>query len=285
MALGLLRLDFLGIFDDYVMVNNPNDQRLAAFLAAEGVLQADPLHLISQFKMSSPYIDSLIRQCVISIVYQNAPNIAVPLLSNSCRTIDFLSTLKKALKFFDRSLIEKASERAYKTVTEVKVDSVTYQNVPRESVYNQEMMRILINWLAYQHYYNISGQWHFEDINIPLKEVERYKYLDIVIEKNKRKILLKVIAIETRRCIIKHLEKTSDYKNRISAEEAWVIHFTCQDEYLVNNTYWLSDNILLYENIYIIYIWHNKSFKKVQMSARWKDIDGKIQQINNQLIC
>src|ERR1700748_526177 len=65
-AINFLRSFFLGNFDDYVPVSG-NDKHLAEYLAAQGVLQPDQTEDATSFKVSSPLIDSIIRQLVIPI--------------------------------------------------------------------------------------------------------------------------------------------------------------------------------------------------------------------------
>src|SRR3954453_1335532 len=67
-AIELLRSVFLGFFD-FVPINDPEEKRLAEFLTAEGVLMRDEMKK-NNFRMSSIFIDDLIRQQVIPVLYK-----------------------------------------------------------------------------------------------------------------------------------------------------------------------------------------------------------------------
>ena len=73
----------MGVFDDFVRMVNDDDSKLAAFLAAEGVLKPNPLSEMTQFKMSSPLIDALVRLRVIPKMYPSSPNMVVPIRNGS----------------------------------------------------------------------------------------------------------------------------------------------------------------------------------------------------------
>ncbi|CAG8497069.1 286_t:CDS:2, partial [Paraglomus brasilianum] len=68
-ALDFLRSHFLGAFDYYVQLVDPEHLRMAGFLAAQGVLQPSPTESATKFRMSSPLIDLLIRRMVIPRAY------------------------------------------------------------------------------------------------------------------------------------------------------------------------------------------------------------------------
>ncbi|KAF9945544.1 hypothetical protein BGZ65_010619 [Modicella reniformis] len=59
------------------------------------------------------------------------------------------------------------------------------------------------------------------------------QYCDIVSE---------LMATETKQQIQKHVDRTVAYKQSIEADEAWVIHFTREDDYLRKTPYWPSDD-------------------------------------------
>ena len=215
-ALQFLRQYIIGIFNDYVSISNLNDQKLAAFLTAEGALQANPLNQQTEFKMSSPLVDSLIRRLVIPQAFPNAPRITVPLLSDNS-SLDILAILMEALKFFDKNVVQLGFERSYKYSNDQRVNGLSFQQVPRESVYDQELHRILMNWLTQNNQYIVIGQWHTEDYTIEFGQKGRHKFLDIVIDKNGRKVVLEILATGQKKYIIDHVKKTPLYKKRISA--------------------------------------------------------------------
>jgi hypothetical protein len=59
---------------------------------------------------------------------------------------DVLAILVEALKCFDKNLIKSAYDHSFK-FSKVYVNGSLRAQVPRESVYNTELMRILCNWL------------------------------------------------------------------------------------------------------------------------------------------
>ncbi|RIB21067.1 hypothetical protein C2G38_2140849 [Gigaspora rosea] len=66
--------------------------------------------------------------------------------------------VKQAFCFFDQNTIAQGSSRPYKSSNNLLVDSKPNMNVPRESVYDAEMYRILFNWLTKVYHYVIIGQ-------------------------------------------------------------------------------------------------------------------------------
>ena len=64
-----------------------------------------------------------------------------------------------------------------------------------------------------------------------------------------------------------HITRAKDSKNNLGATEAWVIHFTREDNYL-DHPRWQSDQ-LLWENINVVHIWHNLDFTEVKVMTKW----------------
>ncbi|CAG8806253.1 17888_t:CDS:2, partial [Racocetra fulgida] len=71
--------------------------------------------------------------------------------------------------------------------------------VPRESTYDAEIYRILHNWLAKVHGFEITGQWHLEEIGD-----------DAVIE---------VLATESIPKLEKHFEQVLEYADLLCSKE------------------------------------------------------------------
>jgi hypothetical protein len=67
----------------------------------------------------------------------------------------------------------------------------------------------------------------------------------------------------------------------LGADEAWVVHFTCEDNYL-DHPVWQSEMQLDEGGINVIHFWHDRAFSAVMMSARWKDNDGSSRQVHKQ---
>ena len=68
---------------------------------------------------------------------------------------DALLALKLAVKSFDKDIIRLACFGSFKTA-KVRVNSKQNQHVPRESVYDPELCRILRNWLSVV---NFKSHW------------------------------------------------------------------------------------------------------------------------------
>ncbi|GBB92828.1 hypothetical protein RclHR1_20610004 [Rhizophagus clarus] len=86
----------------------------------------------------------------------------VPLQDN--KSIDILEILKTAVCDFDQSIIALGSSRSYKNSNHLYVNSEHYIKVLRESTYDAEMYQVLVNWLRKIHGYEITGQWHLEQV-------------------------------------------------------------------------------------------------------------------------
>ncbi|CAG8624979.1 5094_t:CDS:2, partial [Paraglomus occultum] len=284
-AMNFLRTYFVGNSDDFVPVRHLDHRRLASFLAAQGVLQSSPQdESASAFKMSSPLIDGLIRQVVIPAAYPNCPNLPIPKENGS---LDIIGILKEAIKFFDKDLITLAPETASKVSKDVRVNGLVNQLVPRESVYDSETLRILMNWLDRQHNYTVVGQWTIRDPKLRGDVQGSRKVLDIVIQKTGTPtIVLEFLATGYPDFIKQHINigKAPIYQKRVSADASWVIHFTRQDGYLdKTKPIWQSDEALNM-GVNLVHIWHDANFTTARMGARWKDADGNVQQINNEVL-
>jgi hypothetical protein len=270
-AVNLVQSRFVG-FLDVVSLMDAKQEQDADFLTAEGVLLQSAPH---DYHVASAFVDGLIRRYLIPEKFPNAPSTNPPMTRDGRLCI--LEVLAQSLKFFDKELICLAAARSYKQ-SKVNVGGFCAVPVPRESVYNTELMRILTNWLSKQEAYAINGQWHLRI------DQNKNKYCDIIISKsNTPTVVLKLLVTEDVSFIRAHLEKTPYYKDLLSADEAWVVHFTCEDSYLDHPT-WQSNEQLQREGINVVHFWHDQVFSTVSMSARWKDADGNIQQVNNQLL-
>jgi hypothetical protein len=66
----------------------------------------------------------------------------------------------------------------------------------------------------------------------------------------------------------------------LSATEAWIVHFTCEDNF---HPIWQS-GANLDNGINMVHFSHNPDFTRVWMSARFKDAMGNITEIDNVLL-
>jgi hypothetical protein len=264
-AVKLLRSQFAGFLDDVTM-HTDEEEELADFLTAEGVLLRPDVKR-PRYHMASPLVDGLIRTRVIPAQFPNAPTTTPPFRSNGT-TLRVLDALIESLKVFDKDLIRLACSRSYKSSL-VKVGGLSDVSVPRESVYDTELMRILSNWLQKQYGWTVTGQWHLQTT------LGEHKYTDIVIKKDENlPIVLELLATGDTSFVRSQIEKTSRYKTLLSANEAWVIHFTCEDDY---HPVWQSD-AELDSGVNVAHFSHDLGFTRVRMMARWKDDAGILQE-------
>jgi len=262
-AVRLLRSDFLGYEGDVTLLDF-QDQCLANFLVAEGILFKSKRGFPT-YRMTSPLVDGLVRRTVIVNLFPNAPQIN-PTLDESGQ-IDFLRALMESLKYFDKDHIRMAPSRSFKSSKAVKVDGSRNAQVPRESTYDTELMRFLSNWLQRHHGWTVTGQWHLKN------PFEEHKFTDIVLKKEDNPtIVLELLATGDKNFVNSHIGKTPEYMDLLGAQQAWIIHFTCEDR----STYvpiWQSDDTLN-AGVNLVHVWHNLEFTDVRMIAKWKDSAG-----------
>jgi hypothetical protein len=265
-AVLLLRSHFAGYLD--LVEVTPDNLELAHFLTAEGVL-LKPDAAAPRFCMASPLLDGLIRVRVIHTKFPNAPSVAPPRRDNEA-ALDVLGVLIESLKYFDKDLIRLAASRSHKK-SSVKIPGSPDGHVPRESVYDTELMRILSNWLQVQNGWTVTGQWHLKN------DLKEHRYPDIVIKKPEhRTVVLELLATGDRHSVQSHIEKTPEYMALLSADEAWVVHFTRQDPY---TPVW--EPARLGSGVNVVHFAHDLAFTKVLMSARWHDDAGTITEVIN----
>lgn len=269
-AVDLLRSRFVGFLD--LVTIDEIEQPLADFLTSEGVLVKPDLG-IRQYRVASPLIDGLVRGFVIPTKYPNAPSIPPPALPGG--RLIFKEILTESLKHFDKELIRLASVRSCKQ-SKVKVGDVCAAHVPRESVYDTELMRVLTNWLAHGYsLFTVTAQWHLQ------ADLNKDKYCNFVIGKpGIPTVVLQLLATVDAAFVTANIEKTLDCKALFSADEAWVVHLTCEDNYL-DYPLWQTDK-QLNEGVNVVHFWHDLDFSSVMMSARWKGGDGSIQLVQKQ---
>ncbi len=138
-----------------------------------------------------------------------------------------------------------------------------------EKACTTELMRILANWLR-KYDWSVDGQWHLIDDS-------KHKYSDIVLKKGNQTIVLELVATGDPSFVKSDIQKTPLYARLLSANEAWVVHFTRQENY---DPIWQPDTTLLN----VVHFAHNAEFTKVVMSARWKSAGGTPQEIGRELV-
>jgi hypothetical protein len=267
-ALRLLRLQFAGYLDKVEL--GMEEEASADFLTAEGVLLR-PNIAERSYKMASPLLDGYIRSTILPIKFRCAPQAPPPY--DTKYKLRVLEALEESLQCFDKETIRLASSCSYK-MSNVKVGGKSQVWVPRESVYDTELMGIPSNWLGKHHGWTVTGQWH-------LLNLSEHKYTDIVLKQGDNPpIVLELLATGNLTFFRSHVDKTPQYMDLLSANEAWVVHFTCEDDF---RPIWQSDAQLA-KGVNIVHFWHDLAFERVLMSARFINTTGNVQKIENRLL-
>ncbi|RGB29297.1 hypothetical protein C1646_672570 [Rhizophagus diaphanus] len=255
-ALNFFRNNFLVDFGYEVKVTTEINS--AEYLASEGVLV--PGEEAGAFKLSSPLVRWLILQRVIPNVFPSRPREEIPFFKNS-QDLDTLIALKFAVITFDKDIISLACFRSFKTA-KVWVNGKRNQHVPRESVYDAELCRILRNWLSVANF-KVTGQWHLIS-----NGNKKHRYSDIVIDTPfGEKIVLELLATADTNDLDEHFQRALDYARLLSADETWIVHITCEDNY-VERPHWPS-NSQLKMNLNVVHFYHNHLFTRINLIAGW----------------
>ncbi len=197
-----------------MLIINSGERKLAEFLIIEGVLLRDNVNE-KNFKMSSIFIDQLIWQRVIPTVYKSAPTIPVPQTDDGF--LKTLNILKESICCFDKTIISNAFHRSFKNAL-VKVNSFHNQKVPRESIYDTELNRILVNWIVKECLFDVTGQWHLIE-HADNDKKDKHNYSDIVIISAYQRIVFELLATATKKELDEYFEKMFDYMKKPSANE------------------------------------------------------------------
>ena len=205
----------------------------------------------------------------------------VPLLVNG--SVDIFEVVKSTVRSFDSKTIALGSSRSYKRSNHLLVDSKQNVKVPRESTYDAEMYRILANWLAKVHGFEVTSQWHLEQV-CDDGEYHHF-YCDLTIKEADAPnpiAVIEVLASGSTPKIKKHFEQVFTYADQLHPLEVWIVHFSREDS-VVSDPYWPSEK-LQDRGLNVIHFWHNESFKDVRMSARFQDATGQFCEIIDEQI-
>ena len=266
----LLRSCFVGFLDE-VELKDDVERDLADSMVSIGAL-LKPDSVRPYYRMASPLLDGLIRCRLIPNKFPDSPSSVLPYEDGQFL---FLGILIESLKFFDKALIRLAASRSYKT-SKVEIPGVPDGHVPRESVYDMELMRILSNWLQRIGSWRVTPQWHLQT-----HMKNKHKYSDIVIkDSDNPTIVLELVATGDTSLVRSHIQKAPECMALLSADEAWVVHFTCEPDY---HPIWQSD-VELSGGVNVVHFAHDLDFTNVVMSARWKDRAGNIQHEDRRLL-
>ena len=200
----------------------------------------------------------------------------IPLRNNG--SIDVLDILKTAVRDFDQGTIALGSSRSYKSSNHIYVNSEHFIKVPRESTYDAEMYWVLANWLRKFHGFEITGQWHLEQVCDDGNY--HHLYCDLTIKKpdsSHPEALLELLATASISKLNGHFEQVFKYTEQLRPQEIWIVHFSRED-FVVSDPYWPCKK-LQERGLNVVHFWHDKEFKNVRMSARFRDITGKFRDI------
>ncbi|RHZ47929.1 hypothetical protein Glove_564g63 [Diversispora epigaea] len=261
------------IQSDFLVNNDPvyvveTKRHLAKFLTAEGVLVSGKNS--GTFKISSPLVHWLVFQRIIPQVFPTSPKVEVPRHSTT-GALDILNALKLVVCVFDQETIKSCN--SFK-LAHVLVDNVNNRKVPRESVYDVELYRIMSNWLRR---FTVTGQWH---LKYRASGHNNYKYVDIVISKSDHPtIVFELLATATKKELKEHYERALLYNKKLSADETWIIHFTCEEN-AISKPCWPTDTQLR-KGLRVIFFWHNLDFTKIKIITCWWDVNNNTKYISD----
>ncbi|SRR5437763_11333287 len=120
------------------------------------------------------------------------------------------------------------------------------------------MNRILINWISKQRNFEVTCQWHLVEYHANKKD--KHRYSDIVIKTPYQMIVLELLATATKTQLNEHFVQALGYGNKLSAEDVWIVHFTCEDN-STQNPYYPSNEEL--SKLNIVHFLHDEEFKSV----------------------
>ncbi|CAG8798763.1 20012_t:CDS:2, partial [Racocetra persica] len=206
------------------------------------------------------------------------PDIDMPLRANGL--VDVLEVIKSAVRIFDPKTIALGSSRSYKSSNHLLVDSKCNTYVPRESVYDAEMYRILHNWLAKVYDFEITGQWHLE--GMCNDEGYHHCYNNLMIKKKDDPTplaVLELIATGSVSTLEKHFKQVFKYADKLRPLEVWIIHFSREDS-IVSSPYWPCEE----KGLNVVHFRHNKEFTNVYMSARFRNDIESLRELNSRLV-
>ncbi|CAG8799406.1 19510_t:CDS:2 [Racocetra persica] len=121
-------------------------------------------NLIENSKADTEKVNSLWRKASKARKMSPPPRDLATIDAPTKKQLNTLEIIKSAVRVFDQKTIALDSTRFYKCSNHLQVESKCNECVSRESVYDAEMYRILHNWLAKVHGFEITGQWHLEGI-------------------------------------------------------------------------------------------------------------------------
>ncbi|CAG8535814.1 1245_t:CDS:2 [Dentiscutata heterogama] len=176
-----------------------------------------------------PLVCWMVPQQIIPYVFLTSPKVDVPY--HPLGTLNIFEVLKQVIRVFYQETIKSCN--SFK-LARVLVNNANNQEVPRESVYDAELYRIMSNWLGR---FTVTGQWHL-----------KYRATTASIKELKE-----------------HYEQALLYDKKLPADETWVVHFTCCED-TISKLYWPTES-QLQKGLRVVYFWHDLNFTKVSVIA------------------
>ncbi|POG82312.1 hypothetical protein GLOIN_2v1497389 [Rhizophagus irregularis DAOM 181602=DAOM 197198] len=153
--------------------------------------------------------------------------------------------------------------------------------VPRESVYDTELIRILVNWIVKDNNFEVNGQCHLID-HAGNDEKDKHYFSDIIIVTSKQKVVLELLASATKNELNEHFERVLHYAEMLSASDIWIVNFSCEDD-AAKKPHW-PPNDGNFESVNVAHFFHDQKFENVRMSARYISSPGTFSYITDQVI-
>ncbi|RIA81116.1 hypothetical protein C1645_744762 [Glomus cerebriforme] len=272
----LLRLKFLSNSDP-VTITSSQDLIYSYNLVRYGILNPIDNHS-NIFMISSPLLRSVILRYVLPNIFKYCPSTDIP--KRLDQSIDMIKALKDAVHIFDKENIRLAALHSYKTA-HVPIGGCFNVLVPRESVYQQQLAGIFINWIS-SIGFEIMSQYH-------ITKGKKHCYSDLVITApsslpGKPTAILELLATSTKKELDEHFKRTLKYaqllRKSLFIRDIWVIHFTCEDE---PDYHWPTKK-QREKGLNAIMFWHNHDFTSAYMSACYNNENGNMIEIIKEYI-
>ncbi|PBK78647.1 hypothetical protein ARMSODRAFT_1078164 [Armillaria solidipes] len=263
-AVSFLRYYFLGDLDP-VHVPSPWEDAIADTLTAEGVLiQSDRFR--AEYRMASAFVDGFLCTKLLSARYPIRPREAPPVVDKKLVVLD---AVKEATRHFERGLLQDGAPRSHK-VADLSVDWRTRAQAPRQGLYTAELTRILSTWMSTSEGWSVTSDWYSSTIGM-------HSY--ITIKKGTptadHTVVIAVLATGDADSVHLRVLGLTEYKELLGADEAWLVHFTREDDY---EPVWQSSDSLE-KGVNVVHFQHDPVFSRAMMSAQWKDPQGQAHQI------
>ena len=128
------------------------------------------------------------------------------------------------------------------------------------------------------HGFEVTGQWHLEEIGNDGDW--HHLYCDLTVKKSDNthpEAILEIVATGSALTLIKHFDRVMKYADQLNPKEVWVVHFSREDS-VVSVPYWPCTK-LQDRGLNVIHFWHDEGFENVRMNARFRDATGQFCEI------